>query len=380
MAWIYKQGGSENWWIGQRINGRQILKSTGSSDRDIAQKQLEAIRALECAAKAGRLTEAVYHALTGAQVKVETIKAAVKQWHEANAQSYAAKTAERYVDVLEQFLSYLKADDKHPLLRDVTTSDVTGFLNQSSKTLSRGSLILTRKILSAFFNWTIKTGLLTANPAKGTVVKKAGKHEAVKRRPFKNEELKKLWASAPDAFWRYMLTGGLYTGLRMGDLVCLAKDEVDLDVNKLKLTTLKTGTVVEIPIAAPLRSILKPLVKKCRGKYLWPKEAAYYRTEGPSPFSQDFYELVMVKAGLVPKRSHAASKNSNGHRQRHTVSEISFHSLRHSFVSLLKTSGVSQSVAKELAGHASDQISDLYTHVSPEHMEQAIALLPAIAA
>jgi integrase len=381
MAWLYKQAGSDNWWIGQRVNGRQIRKSTGTSDKTEAQKKLAAIEAMERAAAAGCLTEEFFRALTGAQAqKPLAIKAAVKEWHEAHALSRATKTAERYKDVLEQFLLYLKADDARPLLRDVGNGDVTGFLNQSSKTLSRGSLILTRKILSAFFNWCVKGGKATSNPVRGTKVEKARKGDKVQRRAFTMQELKDLWTHAPDDFWRYMLTGGLYTGLRMGDLICLAKDEVDLSENKLRLTTLKTGTEVKIPIAAPFRKILEPLVKKCHGKYLWPTEAAYYKKEQASPFSQDFYELVMVKAGLVPKRSHVAKTDGNGRRQRHNVSALTFHCLRHTFVSLLKTSGVSQAVAKELAAHASDKISDMYTHVATEHMEEAIKLLPNVTA
>jgi integrase len=99
---------------------------------------------------------------------------------------------------------------------------------------------------------------------------------------------------------------------------------------------------------------------------------------GAGPFSNQFYEKVLYPAGLVPKRTHLASKDANGKRKKHKGNPISYHSYRHTFISLLKTSGVSQSVAKALAAHASDRISDLYTHVAPEHMQQAIKLLPEL--
>src|SRR5437867_3316073 len=156
MAWLYKQAGSDNYWIGQRVNGRQIRESTGTSDEKKATELLETVKAMAHTAKAGRLTEKVYNALTGAQLSSVTFKAAVKQWHEANAQGLATKSAERYQDVLEQFMAYVKADGSKPLLREISTTTITGFLNESSKSLSRGSLIVSRKILSAFWNWTIK--------------------------------------------------------------------------------------------------------------------------------------------------------------------------------------------------------------------------------
>jgi len=58
-------------------------------------------------------------------------------------------------------------------------------------------------------------------------------------------------------------------------------------------------------------------------------------------------------------------------------SSVTFHSLRHTFVSLLKVTGSSQSVAKELAGHSSDQVNDLYTHVPEEALVKAIKALPS---
>jgi site-specific recombinase XerD len=43
---------------------------------------------------------------------------------------------------------------------------------------------------------------------------------------------------------------------------------------------------------------------------------------------------------------------------------LSFHSLRHSFVTQLSVAGVGIEVRRELAGHSSDAMSLGYTHVS----------------
>jgi len=380
MAWLYKQPESNFWWIGQRINGRQVRKSTGTTDETEAGKRLAEIEAMESAAKAGRLTEAFYRELTGQSIVDVTLKAAVDSWQKAIAGSTADKTAERYANELARFLTFMKADDSRPILRAVTGDDVTAYLAHLRKTLSPASINVIRKVLSIFWNWAIRAKKAIDNPVRATKVQKDKKHTKIIRRPFTTEELQKLWTAAPDKFWQYMNHGGLYTGLRMGDLICLAKDEIDLRTNRLKLTTIKTGAVVEIPIAAPFRRILEPLVKKAKGKYLWPKQAELYQRPcvGAGPFSNQFYEKVLYPAGLVPKRTHLASKDANGKRKKHKGNPISYHSYRHTFISLLKTSGVSQSVAKALAAHASDRISDLYTHVAPEHMQQAIKLLPEL--
>jgi len=58
--------------------------------------------------------------------------------------------------------------------------------------------------------------------------------------------------------------------------------------------------------------------------------------------------------------------------------ELSFHSLRHTAVSLLKDAGIPQAVVQELIGHESEAMSALYTHVGSEALRKAASALPAI--
>jgi hypothetical protein len=46
MPWQYKQPGSENWWLGFRVNGQQFRRSTGTSDRKAAECELEKLNAV----------------------------------------------------------------------------------------------------------------------------------------------------------------------------------------------------------------------------------------------------------------------------------------------------------------------------------------------
>ena len=55
------------------------------------------------------------------------------------------------------------------------------------------------------------------------------------------------------------------------------------------------------------------------------------------------------------------------------ASQLSFHSLRHTAVSLLKDAGIPQAAVQELIGHDSEQMSALYTHVGREALEKAAA-------
>jgi site-specific recombinase XerD len=81
------------------------------------------------------------------------------------------------------------------------------------------------------------------------------------------------------------------------------------------------------------------------------------------------------------KRAKHAAKDENGNivrKQGRKVNAVSFHCLRHTFVSLVKLAGASQAVAKELAGHSNDAVSDLYTHVPVDALTKAIKKLPEV--
>ncbi len=80
---------------------------------------------------------------------------------------------------------------------------------------------------------------------------------------------------------------------------------------------------------------------------------------------------------MTPRLNKSAAKQ--GRAAKRQASAVSFHCLRHTFVSLLKITGGNQAVAKELAGHSSDLVSDAYTHLPPELLANAINQLPQLA-
>jgi integrase len=62
------------------------------------------------------------------------------------------------------------------------------------------------------------------------------------------------------------------------------------------------------------------------------------------------------------------------------LSEISFHSLRHSAVTLLKAAGVSDFFGREIVGHESAALSRQYSHLSTADKKNAMRNLPDITA
>lgn len=381
MAWIYQRPDSKRWWVGFRRNGRQFLQSTGTSNKAEAEKKLRHFQTIEDLERDGRLTESFIEALTGKKQAGITLRAAATDFLAEAKGSTAERTFERYEAIVKAFLQSVSADEARPLLRDVTPDDVRAYLTKRRAATSASTANLEKKILSSLFRWCIKNQILKENPVFPVKSFKDSGKEAEARRAFDLNEIKTLHAKAPDDFWRYMVVGGFYSGLRMGDLILLRVGEIDFTENVLRLTTGKTNRRMIIPMAKPLRAMLAKLTESIPvnnpNRYLWPGQAKRYQEHDAKPFSAEFYKLVMVPAGLAVKRTHA--KQKNGRAAKREVGGASFHCMRHSFVTFLKSTGSNPAIARELAGHSSDMVNNLYTHLPQSTLSDAINKLPEVA-
>lgn len=83
--------------------------------------------------------------------------------------------------------------------------------------------------------------------------------------------------------------------------------------------------------------------------------------------------LIMAKAGIDPQLSR---KRSEGAAR--SVTKRSFHSLRHFFNTAMAESGVPQELRRQLVGHTSNDVNDIYTHWKAEHRDRAVDSLPGL--
>ena len=87
--------------------------------------------------------------------------------------------------------------------------------------------------------------------------------------------------------------------------------------------------------------------------FIFPGAASAKRTASLSNQFRD----ILVAAALVEPRPHGHKSAGKGRDQAREASEISFHSLRHSAVTMLKAAGVSDFMAREIVGHDSAAVS-----------------------
>ncbi|MBT4902838.1 MAG: tyrosine-type recombinase/integrase [Rhodospirillaceae bacterium] len=58
------------------------------------------------------------------------------------------------------------------------------------------------------------------------------------------------------------------------------------------------------------------------------------------------------------------------------MNRLSFHSLRHSFNSMLANKGIAGEVRQQLTGHSSDAMNQKYTHLGLERLREAVSVIP----
>jgi integrase len=115
--------------------------------------------------------------------------------------------------------------------------------------------------------------------------------------------------------------------------------------------------------------------------YIFPEYATMYLPksggeENDSGALSTEFRKVLVAAKLCG--NYERKDQGTGRSCRRKTSPLSFHSLRHNFITLLQERGASQMVARQLVGHNSDAVNQLYTHASPDALRKSLKALPEV--
>jgi integrase len=390
MPSIHKQPGRPYWfcafsiWNPDTLTSRRVFRSTKTRDKRQALEICRAWHKAALKARNGKLSvdaareviaQGVSDVFTAANVESlpsASIKSWCETWLQAKAIEVGESTATRYKPIIERFAEFLgEARNK----RDVSTlhaSEIARFRDHEAKERSRATANLSLKVLRVCLGEAVRQGLVASNPAARVKLLKSTKES--KRRAFTLSEIKRiLKACGDDQEWRGLVLFGLYLGQRLGDLAKLTWRAVNLETGEIAFTTRKTERRIVLPLVQPLADYLASLaVSDNPNAFIFPRAATAKRT---ASLSNRFRE-ILADAGLVEPRTHQAM--GKGRSRAREASEISFHSLRHSAVTMLKAAGVSDFIAREIVGHESAAVSRQYTHLTTNDKRAAMQRLPDV--
>jgi integrase len=301
-----------------------------------------------------------------------SIKSWCDTWLQAKAIEAGESTHTRYKGIVERFIQFLGEARSNRDLSTLQASDITRFRDSEAEKRARATANLGLAVLRVCFGEAVRQDLLTTSPA--VRVKRLKSSNESKRRAFTLPEIQRiLKACGDDQEWRGLVLFGLYLGQRLGDLARLTWRAVNLESGEVAFTARKTGRRIVLPLMQPLSDYLASLTASDEpNAYIFPNAATVKRT---STLSNQFRE-ILVDAGLVEPYTHQVT--GTGRSQARQPSEISFHSLRHSAVTMLKAAGVSDFIAREIVGHESAAVSRQYTHLSTDDKRNAMQRVPDV--
>ena len=392
MPSIHRQPGRPYWFCAfsifdpQTNRSKRVFRSTQTKNKKQALEICRTWHKAALKARNGLLNEDSARAIIAQGVSdvllaasTESLpSASVKSWCESWLRAKAVETEEstqaRYKRVIERFTEFLGDAKTKRDLQTLHANDVAQFRDREARELSRSTANIGVKVLRVCLSEAVRQGLLTVNPAAR--VKPLKSRGESKRRAFTLAEIKRILKACGDNVeWRGLILFGLYLGQRLGDLAKLTWRAINLETGEVALSTRKTGRRIVLPVVQPLADYLSTLpASDDANAYIFPNAAAHKRT---ASLSNQFRE-ILVEAGLVEPLLRGHRSTGKGRTGRREISELSFHSLRHSAVTMLKAAGVSDFIAREIVGHESAAVSRQYTHLTTDDKRAAMQRLPDV--
>jgi len=384
MASVSKDQRWDRFWYAHFVDahGKRRKKSTRETSKS---KALEMARGLQRAANEARrgvLTEArtrellseILQSVNGEGLRLFTVESWFQHFTAQKRKSRGAKTALRHEQMTREFLEFLGPRAQLNIAA-ITSKDVAGFRDhRQSRGLAPSTVNLDITILSAAFNAACKQGHISVNPCAAI---EPVKERAQRKSTFTPEQVTALLKAARDD-WKGLILVAFYTGQRLGDCANVRWRNVDLisEFKTIRFEQGKTGREIVTVIHPALEDYLLSLpAPQSDDAFLFPSLA-----ERPiSPLSKYFRKL-MERARIEQRviRERSKSDKALGRSAPRSVNALSFHSLRHSFSSLLANAGIAEETRMALTGHTTREMHQRYTHRELVTLRDAIVVLPRV--
>lgn len=181
-------------------------------------------------------------------------------------------------------------------------------------------------------------------------IKNAGNPNAYNRKPFSKSEIKKVWKWKDSSEYIQVVLMLIYSGCRIGELLDLKKENVNLEEKWFDVIASKTKSGIrKVPIANKVLPFFEYWMKKNNCKYL------ISTTEGNHFLYRNYYDSYWVPLIKQIGMEHKP------------------HDTRHTCVSLLTMAGVDERIIKKIVGHKGQGVTQqVYTHIEIQELIDAI--------
>lgn len=267
----------------------------------------------------------------------------------------AKNTIEAYSRDMKQFVAWL--DGRKPADVNITElSDFVGYLHD--RNLAPASISRNIVAVRMFYKYLQLEGLATENPAELIATQKAWQRMPGVMSPSEVEAFLSA-VKKSDTFWerdRAMLEVLYATGCRASEVCSLRVRDLSLGERHLRCHG-KGDKQRMVPIGGKAIAAIELYLSQARG---------ILAARAPSLCD----ELFLSRCGRPLDRIQLWRLVKRYSQRAGILSEISPHSLRHSFATHLLAGGADLRQVQEMLGHASIQTTQIYTHVEHSRLQR----------
>ena len=272
-------------------------------------------------------------------------------------------TVRAYLRDVETFLSEAGVGDDDGL-REVSLADLRAWLGVLSRRgAARASIARTSASLRTFFGWLERTGRISTDPSLRLTA--PSRHRTLppvlaQRSATALLDVAEVAADDDDPIHlrnRAALELLYATGIRVGELVGLDVDDVDLASDVLRVVG-KGDKERRVPFGVPARHAVAEWLTRGRPRLVGPQS-------GPA--------LLLGRRGRRADQRQIRSVVHDLLQHVPDAPDLGPHGLRHSAATHLLEGGADLRMVQELLGHASLATTQIYTHVSVERLKASYA-------
>ncbi|WP_084778201.1 site-specific tyrosine recombinase XerD [Saccharibacillus sacchari] len=271
----------------------------------------------------------------------------------------SASTLESYRRDLAQFIAFAEGRGL-TAVDEVRKSHIAAYLNEMKRSGKASSTVIRASVsIRSFFHYLIRQSLVVQDPSMDLDTPKPEKKLPVVLTVAEVERL----LGAPDLSGaqgvrdKAMLEALYATGIRVSELISLNMGDIDLELKFLRCGAAGKERIVPIgrmtaeAVSAYLGPMRDQLLKRSG------EEALFLNQLGTRLTRQGFWKIIK-------KYASAAGIET----------DITPHTLRHSFAAHLLENGADLRSVQEMLGHSDISTTQIYTHVMKRNMKEVYEL------
>jgi integrase len=327
------------WWMSFTYQGRQVRRSTGTSDRRLAEAVLGKVRT--------KIVEGQY--FDKLEEHERTVGDMLTRYVEERITGGTCHGERRGSGIMGHLMPVFGTKT----LAQVSPKDLVAYrVQRQREEAAPATIVRELAFLKAAYNVAIREWeWCRDNPVRRISMLRVNNA----RVRYLDDETFALVYQACPAWLQPLVLLARYTGLRRENIVSLTWQQVDLPREMILLERTKNGDRLGMPMCQPVVTMLTQ-IKNGRTKLGGP---VFLQTNG-EPVTGDMvtigFRRTCMKLGVVDFR---------------------FHDLRHTFASALVQRGVDLYRVQRLLGHRDGRMTQRYAHLAPENLREAVQVFGA---